>query len=156
MTNTPKTLREILPELFEILLDALASDNEERRQVAAKTLGELVRKLGERILPEIIPILQAGLESEADEHREGVCVGLMEIISSTNKETVVMYCDILEPTLAKALVDSHPGVRKAAAEAFCMLDSVVGHKIMDDILPVLFDKVVRITPAKFNFFLQFL
>lgn len=143
MTNTPKTLREILPELFEILLDALASDNEERRQVAAKTLGELVRKLGERILPEIIPILQAGLESEADEHREGVCVGLMEIISSTNKETVVMYCDILEPTLAKALVDSNPGVRKAAAEAFCMLDSVVGHKVMDDILPVLFDKVVR-------------
>ena len=33
VTNTPKTLREILPELFEILLDALASDLEERRQV---------------------------------------------------------------------------------------------------------------------------
>lgn len=33
VTNTPKTLREVLPELFEILLDALASDNEERRQV---------------------------------------------------------------------------------------------------------------------------
>ncbi|XP_055340770.1 eIF-2-alpha kinase activator GCN1-like isoform X2 [Paramacrobiotus metropolitanus] len=141
VTNTPKTLREILSELFEILLDALASDNEERRQVAAKTLGELVRKLGERILPEVIPILQAGLDSEADEHREGVCVGLMEIISSSNKETVIMYCDILEPTLSKALLDPSGGVRRAAADAFCMLDNVVGHKILDDILPVLFDKV---------------
>ena len=77
VTNTPKTLREILPQLFQLLLDALASDSEERRQVAAKTLGELVRKLGERILPEVIPILQKGLDSPADDHREGVCVGLM-------------------------------------------------------------------------------
>lgn len=53
-----------------------------------------------------------------------------------------MFCDILEPTLQSALLDTNSGVRKAAAEAFCMLDSVVGHKIMDDILPVLFDKVV--------------
>lgn len=143
VTNTPKTLREILSELFGILLDALASENEERRQVAAKTLGELVRKLGERILPEVIPILQDGLNSEADEHREGVCVGLMEIISSSNKETVIMYCDILEPTLTKALLDPYPGVRRAAADAFCMMDNVVGHRVMDDILPVLFDKVVR-------------
>ena len=133
-------------------------------------MGELVRKLGERILPEIIPILQGksflfrstslqglwlgfsshfsssvvldGLKSSVDEHREGVCVGLMEIISSSNKETVTMYCDILEPTLTAALMDKFPGVRRAAAEAFCMLDSVVGHKILDDILPELFDKVV--------------
>lgn len=110
-----------------------------------------MRKLGERILPEIIPILQDGLDSEADEHREGVCVGLMEIISSSSKETVVMYCDILEPTLAKALLDPNGGVRRAAAEAFCMLDNVVGHKILDDILPVLFDKVVRLARVNYVF-----
>ena len=33
-------------------------------QVAARTLGDIVRKLGEKVLPEIIPILEQGLESE--------------------------------------------------------------------------------------------
>lgn len=62
MTNTPKTLREILPTLFNLLLSFLASESYDKRQVAARTLGDLVRKLGERVLPEIIPILQVRLQ----------------------------------------------------------------------------------------------
>ena len=58
-------------------------------QVAARTLGDLVRKLGERVLPEIIPILEKGLESEDCDKRQGVCVGLSEIITSTSREMVL-------------------------------------------------------------------
>ena len=57
-------------------------------QVAARTLGDLVRKLGERVLPEIIPILERGLDSEKSDERQGVCIGLSEIVSSTSKEQV--------------------------------------------------------------------
>lgn len=57
-------------------------------QIAARTLGDLVRKLGERILPEIIPILEKGLKSPKNDERQGVCIGLSEIIGSTSKEQV--------------------------------------------------------------------
>jgi hypothetical protein len=56
--NTPKTLREILPALMQLIVAGLGNTNEERRQTAGRTLGELVRKLGERILPEVIPMLE--------------------------------------------------------------------------------------------------
>lgn len=57
-------------------------------KVAARTLGDLVRKLGERVLPEIIPILERGLDSDKSDERQGVCIGLSEIVSSTSKEQV--------------------------------------------------------------------
>ena len=61
-------------------------------QVAARTLGDLVRKLGERVLPEIIPILEKGLDSEKNDERQGVCIGLSEIVASTSKEQVKFHC----------------------------------------------------------------
>jgi hypothetical protein len=49
--------------------------------VAARTLGDLVKKLGERVLPEIIPILEEGLKSPLPEKRQGV--KLVEPFSSS-------------------------------------------------------------------------
>jgi hypothetical protein len=42
-------------------------------QVAGRSLGELVRKLGERVLPLIIPILSQGL-SDPDSSRRQVSI----------------------------------------------------------------------------------
>lgn len=57
-------------------------------QVAARTLGDLVKKLGERVLPEIIPILEKGLDSDRADQRQGVCIGLSEIMKATSREHV--------------------------------------------------------------------
>ena len=57
-------------------------------QVAARTLGDIVRKLGEKVLPELIPILENGLDSDEPERRQGVCIGLSEIMSSTSRDHV--------------------------------------------------------------------
>ncbi|XP_035228033.1 eIF-2-alpha kinase activator GCN1-like [Stegodyphus dumicola] len=137
VTNTPRTLREILPTLFSLLLGCLASNSYDKRQVAARTLGDLVRKLGERVLPEIIPILEKGLDSDRPDQRQGVCIGLSEIMASTSREMVLTFVDSLVPTVRRALSDPLPEVRIAAATTFDSLHSTVGVRALDDILPPL-------------------
>ncbi|XP_063238170.1 stalled ribosome sensor GCN1 isoform X2 [Bacillus rossius redtenbacheri] len=137
VTNTPRTLREILPTLFSLLLGCLASTSYDKRQVAARTLGDLVRKLGERVLPEIIPILEKGLESDQPDQRQGVCIGLSEIMASTSKDMVLTFVNSLVPTVRRALCDPLPEVRQAAARTFDSLHATVGVRALDDILPAM-------------------
>lgn len=134
VTNTPRTLREILPTLFSLLLGFLASSSYDKQQVAARTLGDLVRKLGERVLPEIVPILEQGLDSELSDQRQGVCVGLSEILASTSRDMVLTFLDSLVPTVRRALCDPLKEVRVAAAKTFDNLHSTVGSRALDDIL----------------------
>lgn len=141
VTNTPRTLREILPTLFSLLLGCLASDSYDKRQVAARTLGDLVRKLGERVLPEIIPILERGLQSDQPDQRQGVCIGLSEIMASTSRDMVLTFVNSLVPTVRKALCDPLPEVRQAAAKTFDSLHSTVGARALDDILPTLLNQL---------------
>lgn len=141
VTNTPKTLREILPTLFNLLLGCLASTSFDKRQVAARTLGDLVRKLGERVLPEIVPILEHGLLSTRSDQRQGVCIGLGEILVSTSRDAVLGFADGLVPTVRTALSDPLPEVRLAAARAFDSLHSTIGNKALDDILPTLVENL---------------
>ncbi|KAK2714474.1 hypothetical protein QYM36_008881, partial [Artemia franciscana] len=141
VSNTPRTLREILPVLFELLLGCLASTSHDKRQVAARTLGDLVKKLGERVLPEIIPILEKGLEADRSDQRQGVCVGLSEIMGATSREMVLTFVDNLVPTVRKALIDPLPEVRSAAAKTFDSLHSTVGSRALDDILPYMLEQL---------------
>ena len=141
VTNTPRTLREILSTLFNLLLSCLASTSYDKRQVAARTLGDLVRKLGERVLPEIIPILERGLDSAEADTRQGVCIGLSEIMASTSREMVLTFVDSLVPTVRKALCDPLFEVRQAAAKTFDSLHSTVGARALDDILPFMLAKL---------------
>ena len=126
VTNTARTLREILPTLVHLLLGCLASQSPDKRKVAARTLGDLVRKLGERVLPEVIPMLEKGMGSESTQERQGVCIGLSEIIQQTSREQVMFYMASLLPTVQNSLCDPDSDVRAAAALTFDSLHSVVG------------------------------
>ncbi|XP_063000268.1 stalled ribosome sensor GCN1 isoform X1 [Elgaria multicarinata webbii] len=137
VSNTPRTLREILPTLFGLLLGFLASTCSDKRTIAARTLGDLVRKLGEKILPEIIPILEEGLRSEKSDKRQGVCIGLSEIMKSTSRDAVLCFSESLVPTVRKALCDPLEEVREAAAKTFEQLHSTIGYQALEDILPFL-------------------
>jgi hypothetical protein len=61
VSNTPKTLKEILPTLTDRAISTLAAGGVDQRTTAGRCLGELVRKLGDHMLPELIPILTNGL-----------------------------------------------------------------------------------------------
>lgn len=134
VTNTPKTLKEILPVLIELILGCLASDSYDKRMVASRTLGDLVKKLNDRILPEVVPILERALETDNVIQRQGVCLGLSEIIAATSKEQVEVYSDSLLPAIRAALTDSDSNVRTAAAGTFAALHNVLGTKALDEIL----------------------
>merc|ERR1719495_189076 len=71
----------------------------------------------------------------------GVCVGLSEIMSSTSKDMVLTFVDSLVPTVRKALCDSDPAVRQAAAKTFDSLHSTVGGRALDDILPSMLEQL---------------
>ncbi|XP_071180493.1 stalled ribosome sensor GCN1-like [Mytilus edulis] len=141
VAHTPQTLREILGTLFTLLLGCLASTSHDKRQVAARTLGDLVKKLGERVLPEIIPILEHGLDSDQADQRQGVCIGLTEIMASTSRDHVAVYAESLIPTVRKALIDPLPAVRDAAAHTFENLHANIGPRALDEILPYLLSKL---------------
>ena len=134
VTNTPKTLKEILPVLMELILGCLASDSYDKRMVASRTLGDLVKKLSDRILPEVVPILEMALQTEDIVQRQGVCLGLSEIVSATSKEQVELYSDSLLPAIRTALTDPCADVRNAAAGTFAALHNVLGTKALDEIL----------------------
>ena len=113
-------------------------------QVAARTLGDVVKKLGERVLPEILPILRAGLSDPDADKRQGVCIGLSEIMKSTSRDHVIGYSDSLIPTVCSALSDREGPVREAAAKTFDSLHSNVGSRALEEILPELLEKLVNI------------
>lgn len=137
VANTPKTLKEIMPVLMNTLISSLASSSSERRQVAGRALGELVRKLGERVLPSIIPILSRGLKDPSASRRQGVCVGLSEVMASAGKSQLLSFMDELIPTIRTALCDSVLEVRESAGLAFSTLFKSAGMQAIDEIVPTL-------------------
>ncbi|KAM0941961.1 putative armadillo-like helical, translational activator Gcn1, TOG domain-containing protein [Dioscorea sansibarensis] len=137
VANTPKTLKEIMPVLMNTLISSLASTSSERRQVAGRSLGELVRKLGERVLPSIIPILAKGLKDPNMSRRQGVCIGLSEVMASAGKHQLLNFMEQLIPTIRTALCDSSVEVRESAGVAFSTLYKTAGMQAIDEIVPTL-------------------
>ncbi|PKA55682.1 hypothetical protein AXF42_Ash011974 [Apostasia shenzhenica] len=137
VANTPKTLKEIMPVLMNTLISSLASTSSDRRQVAGRSLGELVRKLGERVLPSIIPFLSQGLSDPDTSRRQGVCIGLSEVLASAGKHQLLSFMDDLIPTIRTALCDSMPEVRESAGLAFSTLYKSTGMQAIDEIVPTL-------------------
>ncbi|XP_074307849.1 protein ILITYHIA [Silene latifolia] len=137
VANTPKTLKEIMPVLMDTLISSLASPSNERRQVAARSLGELVRKLGERVLPLIIPILSRGLKDPDSGRRQGVCIGLSEVMACAGRSQLLSFMNELIPTIRDALCDSMPEVRESAGLAFSTLYKSAGLQAIDEIVPTL-------------------
>ncbi len=135
ISNTPKTLKEILKLLMSDILLLLASENEEKQDLAAKTLGDLVRKLGERILNDVIPILEDGLNSIDVNTRKGVCVAISEIVYSiqeVEENDFILRC---VPLIYKGIIDSEETVRKSAANSFDALHQKTGARAIDAIIP---------------------
>jgi hypothetical protein len=137
VSNTPKTLKDILPHMMTILMSTLASENSDKRAIAARTLDDLVQKLDSSFLTEIIPTILSGLQSSEEVTRIGASVAMYEIMTSCSKaeeEEFILGCS---SSIRVALLDSISEVRLYAAKAFDILHQITGPKAIDEIIPPL-------------------
>ncbi|KAA1088540.1 translational activator of GCN4 [Puccinia graminis f. sp. tritici] len=137
VNNTPKTAREIMPTLMQTLIRILASPGEEQRETAARTLGELVRKLGENILAVINKTLQSAMQSEDVRVRQGVSLAVIDIIASISQTQLEDNQGPLIAIVRSALLDNSDSVRSTAAKAFDALQQRLGSKVVEETLPAL-------------------
>ncbi|KAF9059496.1 armadillo-type protein [Rhodocollybia butyracea] len=137
--NTPRTVREILPELINQIIVLSSSSEFEQQETAGRTIGELCRKLGERILGEIMPILRAKALSTDPRSREGVCIVLSEIMENTTDTQREDHEDGIIVIVRECLVDDENDVRTAAARAFDVLQEHIGPKAIDETIPTLLE-----------------
>lgn len=147
VSNTARTLREIIPALFELLLACLGASQSERRKIAAATLAELVKKLGERILPDLFVLLENQLKttttttksstnSSNTKNKLGVCSAMSEIMRTCSREQISGHADRFYACVRLGLADAQSRrVRTAAADAFELLHSNLGIRALDEVLP---------------------
>jgi hypothetical protein len=134
---TARTLRDILRVLVGQIVNALASGNPERTEVAGRCLGDIVHKLGDSVLPEIIPVLRNALYTGDRHTRRGVCVGLSEVLNVSTKEQILRFIEIIVVVVRDALCDEDEGVREIAASCFQILHKAIGDPALNEIVPSL-------------------
>ena len=136
LVASPRTLKELIPTLSQILIKRLASSNPEQKLIAGNALGELIRKAGEGILSTLLPTLEEELQTSTNaDNKQGICIALREVISAASPEALVDYEEVLISVVRTALVDSDEEVRDTAAEAFDSMQQVLGRKAVDRVLP---------------------
>ncbi|KAF9047662.1 armadillo-type protein [Panaeolus papilionaceus] len=137
--NTPRTVREILPELISQIIFLISSDEFEQQETSGRTVAELCRKFGERILGDIMPILKAKASSADARTREGVALVISHVMQSTSEGQREDHEDDIISIVRTALVDDEANVRTAAAQAFDVLQEELGAKAIDETIPTLLE-----------------
>lgn len=138
LVSSPRTLKELVPTLTQLIIRRLASSNLEQRVISGQALGELIRKAGEGILSTLLPSLEEGLRISTDsDSRQGICIALKEVVVSCAPEALEDYESTLVSIVRTALVDADEDVRDAAADAFDALQKVIGKRAVDQVLPYL-------------------
>jgi len=139
VNNTPKTLIEIMPSLVSLTLSKISSEDEEMRVVSGRTLGEVVRKMGDRVLPLIVPNLEKGLSSSDENIKQGACLGLAEIVSAANPRQIETFIFDIIPTLVETICDKSASVRSYSAKAFSPLCKNFGPASINAVIPLFFN-----------------
>ncbi|KAF3760981.1 ARM repeat-containing protein [Cryphonectria parasitica EP155] len=138
LVSSPRTLKELVPTLTQLIIRRLGSANMEHRVIASNSLGELIRRAGDGVLASLLPTLEDGLQTSTDtDARQGICLALKELISSASPEALEDHEKILISVVRTALTDSDEDVREAAAEAFDSLQQILGKRAVDQVLPYL-------------------
>lgn len=134
--NTPRTVKEILPTLISMIVAHLASSSTTLRNIAAQTLGDMVRRVGANALSQLLPTLEKSLEdTSSPDSRQGVCIALRELIQSSSSDVLSEFQPLVVGIIRDTLVDSSETVREASAQCFDAYQDTVGEIAVDEVLP---------------------
>ncbi|EPQ55338.1 ARM repeat-containing protein [Gloeophyllum trabeum ATCC 11539] len=137
--NTPRTVREILPELMAQIIRLLSSSESDQQDTAARTIADLCRKSGERMFAEVISVLRSNSTSLDARTRQGVCLAISELLPNTGENQREGHEDEIISMVRQSLVDDEADVRSAAAKAFDVLQEELGVKAIDQTIPTLLE-----------------
>lgn len=136
--NTPRTVKEVLPTLTNIIVTNLASSSQSLRNIAAQTLGDLVRRVGGNALSQLLPTLEESVEESTNpDSRQGVCIALHELIESSSRDALIEFQPVIVSIIRKTLIDSDEFVRQAAALSFDAFQAIAGNVAVDEVIPYL-------------------
>jgi len=138
-TDTPRTTREILPVLMQLLVQLLGSTHHDQQEIASRTVGELCRKNGERIVGEIVPILRNAITSNDARTKEGACLAFSDVMQAASKDAIEAHEEVIISSIRDTLVDSEAGVRAAAAQTFDTMQHYMGNRAIDQTIPTLLE-----------------
>jgi len=141
VVNTPRTLKELLPVVMEVIISSLASDSDDQQEMAARSLADIVAKLGDRIMGDIIPILESRSKSEDQIIRKGVCIGLSETLATSGKNIERQYIVNLIPSIMRLLCDPDADVREAAGQVFEQMFECGGPVVVEEVVPGLLQEM---------------
>lgn len=148
--NTPRTIREVQTELWQLVLSSLAAKSDVRQAIGARCIGELVTKLGDRLVADVLPTISQAAMARAEQQRSGVALALTEIMYNTQRETILMYSESFIAAVRTLLCDNAPEVRKLAARAFDALHTAIGSQSLDEIIAPLLKQAVGGDEAALN------
>ncbi|KAL1662308.1 armadillo-type protein [Schizophyllum commune] len=137
--NTPRTVRELLPELVSQLIVLISSSEFDQQDVANRTVAETCRKFGERFVGEMLAILRSKVQSTDARTREGVNLVLCETMLNSSEAQREGHEDEIITMVRMSLVDDEANVRAAAARAFDVLQEQMGAKAIDETIPTLLE-----------------
>lgn len=155
--NTPRTMKEVLPQIIDlILLNLAAISNQDRQHMARETLNDLVQKLGHSFHSESIPRYCRIIESpiERPERRAGALEALLTIMEASSEMGIEHFDSVLVPAIHKAVVDPSDAVRKSAARCINVLQAKLGQRVTAELLPELLLDVASPDPDKAHYALE--
>eukprot|EP01080_Neovahlkampfia_damariscottae_P010097 gene10097-2517_t len=130
ISNTARALRDIMKPLISLIIEFLSYDADEHKEMAAKSLGDLVKRLGHRVIGEVIPLLEEGLKSDDVDTRQGSCIGLTELMDASPKH-IGSFKELIIPAVTQALCDEDESVQEVASATFDELCKCLGTSVIE-------------------------
>ncbi|KAK8789928.1 hypothetical protein WA158_006708 [Blastocystis sp. Blastoise] len=139
VANTPRTLKTCIEDITTLCFMLLSGEDDNKRTLASRCLGELVSKLAEYVLPKLIPVLQKKLVEADGDTKHGVCLGLVEVISSASSSMLVEYGTNFLESIKISICDDDEKVRECSAMALKELQRRGDGSALQNILPYLLE-----------------
>ncbi|CAD5221496.1 unnamed protein product [Bursaphelenchus xylophilus] len=136
--NTPRTVKESLSSLYDLIVYCLGTSTEDRRIMGLECLSEVVRKMGDRIMEILMGEVRKSFESTDEVNRKGAAEALTIILNCANSEAIEEHSKTFINIFRICLLDADGDVRQSGADAFAAYYNKAGITAMEEIVEPLF------------------